>query len=129
MTLFVYPGSEMNKIELNPVLGPAKQKKERASNSIPGIGVDISLEWAIWHVIKSGHHPLTARCSMNLSWPQFKNYRWRTQQRQKKREKQKQSLPRSPGVIDNRRNSTVRGTGRGLFCSVGKILEKLSSAG
>ncbi|GIX98166.1 hypothetical protein CEXT_438481 [Caerostris extrusa] len=80
-------------------------------------------------MIKSGHYPLTARCSMNLSWPQFKNYRWRTQQRQKKREKQKQSLPRSPGVIDNRRNSTIRGNRGGLFCSLRKILEKLSSAG
>ncbi|GIY38706.1 hypothetical protein CDAR_574871 [Caerostris darwini] len=51
-TLFVYPGYEMNKIELNPVLGPAKQnKKTKASNSIPGLGVDIYLEWAIGRVI------------------------------------------------------------------------------
>ncbi|GIX98164.1 hypothetical protein CEXT_438471 [Caerostris extrusa] len=33
--------------------------------------------------------------------------------KRRKGKEQKQSLPRSPGVIDNRRNSTLRGTRRG----------------
>ncbi|GIY38710.1 hypothetical protein CDAR_574891 [Caerostris darwini] len=113
------PDQEMNKIELNPFVGSA-EKKTRAPNSIPGIGVDNSLEWAIGCVIKSGHHPLTARCSIDLSWPQLKNYCWRTHNRGKKRKQQKQWLPRSPGVVDNRRNSTLRGNG-GCFVLRGKF--------
>ncbi|GIX98156.1 hypothetical protein CEXT_438431 [Caerostris extrusa] len=44
----------------------------------------------------------------------------------RKGKQQKQSLPRSPGVIDNRRNSTLRGNGGACFVLWGKILEKLS---
>ncbi|GIX95384.1 hypothetical protein CEXT_66701 [Caerostris extrusa] len=41
-----------------------------------------------------------------------------TTEKRRKGKQQKQSLPRSPSVIDKRRNSTLRGNGRGGVCFV-----------